>query len=105
MAHHGSVPSDKVKQFLKMQEKLESKLRERRVEPLGKTSRYPEGKILPEDEGEIRIGFGVKDGKVIIDFGGPVAWIGMTPQQALKMAQSLMDCAKECSDDVLTIKL
>lgn len=24
----------------------------------------------------------MKDGKVVLDFGTPVAWVGMTPQQA-----------------------
>lgn len=56
----------------------------------GATGKFPDGKLVPHDEGEIRFGVTHKGGKVIIDFGEPVHWIGMTPDQAKLLAASLI---------------
>lgn len=56
---------------------------------LGATGRYPEGKLNDSDEGEIAIAVGGQDGKVIIDFGGKIGWIGFAPDQARQVAESL----------------
>ena len=59
----------------------------------GATGRFPEGQLNSNDEGEIRIAVGHQDGKVIIDFGKPTAWIGFTSEQARLLAKSLVDHA------------
>lgn len=56
---------------------------------------YPEGKLTKTDEGAIQFAIGEKDGKVVIDYGTPVHWIGMTPQQAADFASLLMKRARE----------
>lgn len=56
---------------------------------LGATGRFPQGKLTPQDEGEIQFAIGEKDGKVILDFGKATAWIGFEPEQALLIAQIL----------------
>ena len=56
---------------------------------LGATGRYPEGKLNDNDKGEIAIAIGGQDGKVIIDFGGEIGWVGFTPDQARQVAESL----------------
>lgn len=61
---------------------------------LGPTGKYPQGKLTPKDEGEIRIAVGSKDGKVVMDFGKPTAWIGMDPEQADAIADSLREHAR-----------
>lgn len=57
---------------------------------LGATGRFPEGKLVEHDMGEIQMRVGLDRGKIVIDFGTPTAWVGMTPQQASDMADSLV---------------
>ena len=61
---------------------------------LGATGAFPQGKLNAHDEGEIQIAVGNKDGKVILDFGKPVVWMGMDPNQATAVAASLIEHAK-----------
>ena len=56
---------------------------------LGPTGQFPEGKLTDSDEGEIRIGITHMNGKVVIDFGKPTAWIGFTAEQADGIAELL----------------
>lgn len=78
-------------------------------EPLrGATGTYPEGRLTPHDEGAIQFAVGVKDGKVCIDFGTPVKWLGMRPEQALELASSLIQHAKNAArgtGSILTLNL
>ena len=56
---------------------------------LGATGAFPEGKLTQQDEGEIKIAVTVTDGKVVLAFGKPVAWIGFSPRQARQIAELL----------------
>ncbi len=56
---------------------------------LGATLRLPEGLLTKEDEGELRLAVGQRDGNVVIDFGKSVAWIGLPKPTALSFAQSI----------------
>lgn len=56
---------------------------------------HPDGVLRDGDEGLIRFAVGHEDGKVVIDFGKPVAWLGMTPQQAADFASSILNRARE----------
>ena len=58
---------------------------------LGATGRFPDGKLIDADQGEIAfaVGSDPKTGKVVIEFGKPVAWVGMSAQQASELAESL----------------
>jgi len=67
----------------------------KRAMGLGPTGKFPEGKLTETDEGEIKIAIGNKNGKVIIDFGSPVTWIGFTPEQAEEIANILKKNADE----------
>lgn len=62
---------------------------------LGATNRFPQGKLTPKDEGEIVFAVGVKDNKVVLDFGKATAWIGFEPEQALQIAEILKSRAYE----------
>lgn len=57
----------------------------------GATGKFPEGKLNATDEGEIQFGIAadVRNEKVLIDFGTPVAWLGLNPEQAIAIADSL----------------
>ena len=64
---------------------------------LGATGRYPLGKLGDHDEGEIAFAVAAdpKSKKVLIDFGKPVAFIGMTGAQAAELGRMLISKAKE----------
>lgn len=61
---------------------------------LGATGKFPEGKINERDEGEIAFAVGVEDGKIVLNFGKPVAWIGFPPDQAMELARMIRNKAK-----------
>ena len=68
---------------------------------LGATGEFPRGKITPEDEGELKMAVGIhpETGKVIVDFGKPVAWIGMEARDALQLANFIRKRALEAGMD------
>lgn len=78
------------------------------VTPLGKTGLYPEGKVCPEDEGEIQIAIGSDPERsvVILDFGAkPINWLGLNPQQAVDIATSLIKQARAVAKEPIRIVL
>lgn len=64
---------------------------------LGAIGSHPDGVLRKGDEGLIQFAVGMEDGKVVIDFGTPVAWLGMTPQQAADFASSILNRAREAA--------
>ena len=62
---------------------------------LGATGKFPEGKLGADDEGEIQFAIGEQNGLVAIDFGKPVQWIAMKPQQAADLASLLLSRARK----------
>lgn len=62
---------------------------------LGSTGKFPEGKLSADDEGEIKIAIVIKDSKIIMDFGKPVAWFGFTKRQAKDLGQFLINKSNE----------
>jgi hypothetical protein len=64
---------------------------------LGATGRFPLGKLTPEDEGELRFAIAAapQTKTVILDFGKPVAWLGLPRADALALADMLKKKAEE----------
>lgn len=100
MAHHGNFP-----------EELNS-LRDRFAQEakslgLGATRAFPQGVVNDLDEGEIQ--FAVKGDpereKVFINFGKSVDFVGMTPQQAIDLAQCLIKHARASAKSPVSIVL
>jgi oligoribonuclease NrnB/cAMP/cGMP phosphodiesterase (DHH superfamily) len=60
---------------------------------LGATGRLPEGMLSPDDEGELRLAVGHRDGNVVIDFGKPVSWLGFPPAHAAILAGHILSHA------------
>ena len=56
---------------------------------LGPTGKFPNGKLTPHDEGEIKVAITHHAGKVVIEFGTSVQWFGMTPEQAVDIGKAL----------------
>jgi len=65
--------------------------------PFGATGKFPRGKLHESDEGELRLGVTVDQGTVIVAFGKPVAWLGLTPQIARDLARALVERADEAA--------
>jgi len=62
---------------------------------LGATGDYPQGKLNETDEGEIQLAVTADTdaGKVLMNFGTSVVWIGFDYEQALALADSIRDNA------------
>lgn len=98
MAHHGTDPFDGEggpdMDRIAARQKLMRDLLNSAAEFRGAIGSYPEGKLTALDEGSIQFAVGGQDGKVVIDFGTPVRWMGMTPQQAADLASDIMKWAR-----------
>ncbi len=96
MAHHGSGPFDgapedparKIERNKLMRDLLDT------TGFRGALGDFPKGQLTKSDEGAIQFAVGEKDGKVVIDFGTPVHWIGLTPQQACDIASAILKRAR-----------
>lgn len=60
-------------------------------EGLGPTGAHPEGHLTKDDEGEIKFAVAADPNTqtVILDFGKRIAWVGMTADQAIELADML----------------
>lgn len=70
------------------------------TEKLGATGKFPDGKIDESDQGELCIGiaFDEKSGNVIVNFGKPVWWFAMPPEQIIAFAHTLIHHAEQAND-------
>jgi hypothetical protein len=51
---------------------------------------FPDGKLNPDDSGAVALAVGVEDGRVVLRFPKPVAWVGLTGDEAFELAQCLL---------------
>lgn len=78
------------------------------ADKLGRTGDFPHGKLNGSDEGGIRFAIGEDGDNVVINFGTPVAWLGMPPEQAVALAEMLIAKARivaRRTGKVLTVSL
>lgn len=54
-------------------------------------NKYPRGKLNEDDEGQLEIAIVVKDKTIIIDFGKPIAWIGLDKDSAMNLVALIID--------------
>lgn len=57
--------------------------------------RYPQGKIAPDDEGELLVAVSSHTGVVRVDFNKAVAWLGLDAAAARTFARSVLAHARE----------
>lgn len=81
MSHHGPNPNPEVQQAL----------RTAMGEVMGE---YRNGRLNADDAGALAFAVGVEVGRVVLRFPKPVAWMGMTGDEALELAQLLLKHAK-----------
>lgn len=80
MSHHGNNPPE-----------IQRALSEAMKTLLGE---HPDGRLNAQDEGALAFAVGVESGRVVLRFPKPVAWVGMTGDEALELAQLLLTHAK-----------
>src|ERR1035437_6674299 len=56
---------------------------------------YPNGKLNDNDNGQLAIALTTEKGNVKIQFAGPVTWLAMPPEQALLLAESIIEKVNE----------
>lgn len=93
MSHHGNNPFEAIPNP-ESRERLRT-IKEHLLDNTGKTGKFPEGKLAEGDEGEIMFAVGHQQGKVTMDFGKSVAWIGMNPDQAQALAMTIFNHAEK----------
>lgn len=62
---------------------------------LGPTGKFPEGKLTPDDKGELQFAIYRSQGKVIVNFGKEVEWFGLNAGQAIELGKVLMKHGKK----------
>lgn len=92
MSHHSSDPD------------LEREMRAAMKQALGE---YPDGKLSKDDEGAIAMAVTHVAGRVKLQFPKPVAWLGLRPEEAVGLAQLLIDHAKAAAprDFIIEMKI
>ncbi len=93
--HHGDKPLDLPEKLEKEYAKTTKQVEGMIQDKIGATGQHPEGKLTPEDQGEIKFRVGHTDDKVIIHFGKRVEWLGMSPDQAMELGRVLIKNAKK----------
>lgn len=63
----------------------------RRAQGLGPTGTHSRGKMHASDEGDLRMAIGHTASEVVIDFGKPVAWIGLEPDKVEELAKTMLE--------------
>ncbi len=58
-------------------------------------SRYPRGKLRPDDQGETQLAIAVRNNTVVLHFGKPVVWIGLGYTEAKALGEALLARAEE----------
>jgi len=56
---------------------------------IGATGEFPQGKLTASDKGELGLKVFHVPGKIVVEFGAQITWIGMDPEQARNLADSL----------------
>ena len=56
----------------------------------GPTDDFPQPRLNEADEGGLMIEIGEEAGNVVIRFGKKVAWIGMDPDFAIRLARTIV---------------
>ena len=91
MSHHGNNPE--------REQELSSAMKKLFGE-------YPNGRLNADDQGATAVAIGHEKGAVTMQFPRNLNWIGFTPDQAVDIAQVLIEHARKCgSTKPLTVKI
>lgn len=90
MSHHGINPLDDPARRA-MLEQVTGALKDEQRNLRGE---FPHGRLNKDDEGAMACAIGPENGKIVMRFASPVAWIGFTPDQAMQIALLLIEHAR-----------
>lgn len=66
---------------------------------------YSEGRVGAKDEGDLAMAIAAdpEHGIVVIEFGKPITWLGLGPRDAVALAKSLVEKARQVSKEPLVM--
>ncbi len=67
----------------------------KKLNTIGATGEFPAGKLNDDDEGGLQMAIFTKDENLIIEFGTPVHWLGMSKAEAKEFARAILKKADE----------
>lgn len=91
--HHGDGDADRVAQAISTTAAML-----RVGNSLGPTGRFPGGKLLETDKGEVNFEVVRFKNKVIVNFGTSLMYIGMSPREARRFASLLIQKANAITE-------
>lgn len=103
MAHHGRDPfneADVPEEGARLRA-----MREHLLSSIGATGQFPDGKMHKSDEGELSFAVSMRAGKIVVEFGKPVAWIGFLPDQAQELGMLLIKRAAQARGESVTVRI
>lgn len=103
--HHSEGMSDNLRKLFEDEKSARERLQ---AQIDGRAKReWGDGRLGPADDGDLAFAIGSHPEKelVCIDFGKPVEWVAMPPQQAIELAQSLIKHARAIAKVPLKIQL
>ncbi len=92
MSHHAESDSEFPETLKKFTDEISKVARQVGAGPTGE---FPRGQIHRTDEGAIRMAVTIERGTIILAFGKPVAWVGMSRIEACELADMLKKKAAE----------
>ena len=109
MAHHGKSPLENNPAMQEIYKKMygdaAKEVRAHLLAEVGPTGQFPEGKIDKSDDGEIKIAVGVQDGKIVMEFGAPIEWIGFTPEQGQEIGMLLIKRSAQARGKPVSVRI
>lgn len=109
MSHHSEqpMPDDFMRRFREAHSEAERMRQDAYREQLGQTGKYPDGQLNERDEGEIQFAIAgdAERNLIHLNFGKPVAYVSLTPDQAVQVAQSLIRQARGISKEPLLVRI
>ena len=103
--HHSEGMSPEMRKLFEDQQSARARFQDQVDRRARRT--FSEGRIGAADDGDLAFVIGRHPDKelVVVDFGKPVEWIALPPQQAIELAQSLIKHARAISTTPLTIRM
>ncbi len=112
MAHSGKeseMPKELREQFSRLFDADRAggllKAQEDEFRAMNANNAWPNGMMREDDEGVCAIAVGAENGNVVIQFSEPQKWVGMTPEQAVDLAQLIIARARQVAKKPLTVTL
>jgi len=77
MSHHGNNPNPQLHEAMR-----------------NLFGEFPDGKLNEDDSGAVAMAVGVENNRVVLRFPKPIAWVGMTGDEAFELGQMLLKHAR-----------